>query len=220
MSITSAAPSFRASRTGPRAQLTIAAATALWFAAGLFIPVPSVAPVTPPPSAFSRAPVLAVGQAVERALAASESQSFDADLAAGRPYGIAVEQRGIDVIVEVRGPLGKRLAAVDGPLERWGTKVVLLRPVTAGIHQVEVRSEKRGVGPGRYEIRLDELPDSTFAEQERIGALRAATRAGELLYRPAPGSLEPARKAFEEARELFRSAGDRTGEADATAAIA
>src|SRR5436305_6869592 len=111
------------------------------------------------------------GTVLERAFAAGDSQVFDAELAAGRLYLVAVEQRGIHLVVDVRGPDGGSLAAVDSPLDRWGIETVLLRPVAPGVHRIEVRAEAKGVGPGRCEIRLDELPESTPAERERVAAL-------------------------------------------------
>ncbi len=221
---TAASPCREAWRTVPGRRRK-AAAAACGFAGAFILALP-VSPVAQPPaSAILRQarqvrPVLEAGRPVECALAAGGSQSFDADLAAGRTYAIAVEQRGIDVVVEVRAPRGERLAAVDGPLERWGTELVLLRSAVAGTHRVEVRGEKKGVGAGRFKIRLDDLPASTQAESARIGAWQAATRGGELLFRPAPGSLEPARAAFAEARDLFLAAGDPTGAAEATNAVA
>jgi CHAT domain-containing protein/Tfp pilus assembly protein PilF len=222
---TAASPCREAWRTVPGRRRQ-AAAAACWFAGGAFILALPVSPVAQPPASANlrparpARPVLTVGKPVECALAAGESRSFDADLAAGGTYAVAVEQRGIDVVVEVRAPQGERLAAVDGPLERWGTELVLLRPVVAGTHRVEVRGEKKGVGAGRFKIRLDDLPASTQAERARIDALQAATRGGELLFHPAPGSLEPARAAFAEARDRFLAAGDPTGAAEATNAVA
>jgi len=58
-------------------------------------------------------PSLRPGEPVERALAAGDSQAYQVELTAGRPWLVTVEQRGVDVVVEVAGPDGKRLAAVD-----------------------------------------------------------------------------------------------------------
>src|SRR5689334_543214 len=75
------------------------------------------------------APVpLSPGTALERAFAAGDTQFFDAELAAGRPYLLAVEQQGIHLVVDVTGPDGRNLAAVDSPLDRWGIENVLLLP--------------------------------------------------------------------------------------------
>jgi CHAT domain-containing protein/tetratricopeptide (TPR) repeat protein len=163
---------------------------------------------------------LVPGAAVVQALAAGEVQVFAADLAPGEPYLVAAEQRGIELVLAVIGPDGASLAAVDGPLERWGTELLLLRPAATGAYRIEVRSEKRGVGAGAYELRLDRLAEATPAERERAAALAAATAAGAILYRRAPGSLDGAVAAYEEARGHFHAAADRRGEAEALTALA
>jgi len=78
---------------------------------------------------------LSPGITLERAFAAGESQVFTADLAAGRAYLLTVEQRGIHLVVDVRGPEGESLAAIDSPLDRWGIEAVLLNPAAAGTHR-------------------------------------------------------------------------------------
>ncbi|HEY0783415.1 MAG TPA: CHAT domain-containing protein [Thermoanaerobaculia bacterium] len=158
---------------------------------------------------------LALGTARTERLAAGESRTCIAELTAGRPYLVAVEQRGIDVVVRVHGPAGEDLATVDSPLERWGWEVVLLHPAAAGSYRIEVRSAKKGVGPGRFEIRLDELPESTPEERERLAGLAAATRGG-----AGAANLEAALTAYGEARDHFHAAGDRRGEAEAETALA
>lgn len=166
------------------------------------------------------ASALAPGTAVERALAPGATQVFEAGLTSGTPYRIAVEQRGIDVVVEVRSAQGAHLAMVDGPLERWGLEEILLRPPTNGTYQVEVRSEKKGVGGGGYELRMDALAETTPGERERTAALAAATTGGGILARRDPGGSERAFPAFLEARERFRQAADRRGQAEAVTALA
>ena len=160
------------------------------------------------------------GPELERAVAAGESQAFVAALAAGRAYHLAVEQRGIDVVIAVHGPEGSSVATVDGPLDRWGVETVLLRPVAAGSYRVEVRTEKKGVGAGRYAIRLDELPGATPADRERLAALEAMTRGGAALVGRPAGSLDKALAAFQEAREHCKAAGDRRWETESLAALA
>ncbi len=150
-------------------------------------------------------------------LAAGDSRTFEIALAAGRTYALAVEQQGIHLTVDVRDPQGKSIAAVDSPLDRWGREAVLLRPASAGTYPVEVKAATKGVGPGRCEIRLDELHP---AERERIAALEAMTRAGTILRREPTGSLDKVLTALQEERGHFQAAGDRPGEAEAVAALA
>ncbi|HTG32355.1 MAG TPA: CHAT domain-containing tetratricopeptide repeat protein [Thermoanaerobaculia bacterium] len=163
---------------------------------------------------------LSPGTTLEPSFAAGETQVFAAELAAGRLYPLTVEQQGIHLVVDVRGPEGASLAAVDSPLDRWGIETVLLRPAATGSYRIEVRAETKGVGPGRCAIRLDEIPESTPAERERIGALAAMTEAGTILRREPTGSLGKIEAALREARGHFQAAGDPPGEAEAVAALA
>jgi CHAT domain-containing protein/Flp pilus assembly protein TadD len=156
----------------------------------------------------------------ERACAAGETQVFEAELAAGRAYVLTVEQRGIHLAVDVRGPDGASVAAVESPLDRWGDVIVLLRPAAAGVYRVEARAEKKGVGAGGCAIRVDEIAESTVADRERVSALAAMTQAGTILRREPTGSLDKILAALEEARGHFQAAGDRPGEAEAIAALA
>jgi CHAT domain-containing protein/Tfp pilus assembly protein PilF len=164
--------------------------------------------------------LLSSGRPLERVFPAGDTQVFEADLAAGRPYLLAVEQRGIHLVTEVRGPGGESFATVESALDRWGIEAVLLRPAASGAYRIEVRSEKKGVGPGRCEVRLEELSDSTAAGRERIAALDAMTRAGTILRREPTGSFDKVLAVLEEARGHFLAAGDRPGEAEAVAALA
>jgi CHAT domain-containing protein/Tfp pilus assembly protein PilF len=162
---------------------------------------------------------LSPGTALERAFAAGETQVFDAVLTAGRLYPLTVEQRGIHLVVDVRGPEGGSLAAVDSPLDRWGIETILLRPASTGSYRIEVRAATAGVGPGRCTIRLDETTDSP-AGRERISALAAMTAAGTILRREPTGSLDKVQAALREARGHFQAAGDPPGEAEAVTALA
>ncbi len=184
---------------------------------------PQAAPSSPAAPALGAPtiPPLALGSPAARSLAAGESCSYAAALAAGRPYLLAVEQRGIDVAVDVRGADGRRLAAADGPLERWGTELLLLRPAADGLYRIDIRSTARGVGAGRFAARLDELAETTAAERERAAALAAATRGAEILAPPAAaGAAERALAAYREALAHFHAAADLPGEAEATTAVA
>ncbi|HWM90151.1 MAG TPA: CHAT domain-containing protein [Thermoanaerobaculia bacterium] len=153
-------------------------------------------------------------------LSPGATRAFDAGLVVGRTYLLAVEQQGIDLIVEVSGPDGESVAAVDSPLDRWGIETLLLRPAATGSYRVEVRAEKKGVGPGRCAIRLEEMPESSAADRERIAALAAMTRAGTILHGEPVGSLDRILAALQEARSHFLAAGDQSGEAEAVAGIA
>lgn len=147
-------------------------------------------------------------------LEAGQLQTHSVDLTAGHAWRIAVEQRGIDVTVEVRSPDGHRLAMVDSPFDRQGIETLAIVPESAGSYSVEVRSREPAAPPGRYEIRVEELP------RDRVAAESAMTQAGE---RYVEGTAEARRLALAEyrkAREAWRAVGDRREEARALYAAA
>src|SRR5215203_6395696 len=170
----------------------------------------------PPGASF----LLNPGAPMERELAAGNAQIWTVELAAGRPWRIAVEQRGIDVVVEVSAPDGKHLATVDAPLDRQGPETVLVEPAAGGIHRVEVRAREPAAPSGRYEIRVDELARTTDADRRRLEAERALTRAGE---RYLEGTAEARRQAIAEHRqalEAWRALGEGREEARSLYAMA
>jgi CHAT domain-containing protein/Tfp pilus assembly protein PilF len=148
------------------------------------------------------------GRPVEREMAAGESQVYEVALPASRAWRIAVEQRGTDVVVEIDGPDGKRLAAVDSPLDRQGPETALVETDEAGLYRITVRAREPGAPAGRYEIRVDELAGDSEADRHRLAAERAVTRAGE---RYLEGTPEARRQAIAEHRQAlaeWRAMGD------------
>lgn len=160
------------------------------------------------------------GQPVEREMAAGQSQVFQMELPAQGAWRIAVEQRGLDVVLEISGPDGKRLAAVDSPLDRQGPETALLEPVAAGLYRVEVRAREPGAPAGRYEIRIDELPGESEADRHRLAAERAVTRAGVRYLEGTPEARRQAIAEHRQALEEWRAIGDRLQEARSLYALA
>ncbi len=149
-------------------------------------------------------------------MAAGESQVFQVDLTPAHPWRLAVEQRGIDVVVAVSAPDGKRLAAVDSPLDRQGPETILIEPSVPGPYRVEVRAREPGAPPGRYEIHIDELS----ADPRRLEAEQAVTRAGERYLEGGPEARRQAIAEHQKALEDWKALGDRRQEARSLYALA
>ncbi|MCP3960094.1 MAG: CHAT domain-containing protein [bacterium] len=116
---------------------------------------------------------------IERELTAADEHVYEAHLTAGRPWLVTVEQRGIDVVLEASGP-GDRDQTVNSPTYRRGPETLLLQPAVDGTWCIEVRARLQGVGPGDYEIRLDELTRVGPEHQKRLEAESAASEAARL----------------------------------------
>lgn len=157
------------------------------------------------------------GVPVESELAAGQSQVYQVELPAQGAWRIAVEQRGIDVILEISGPDGKRLAAVDSPLDRQGPETALVEPEVAGLYLVRVRSREPGAPVGRYEIRVAEIPAD---DRHRLAAERAVTRAGVSYLEGTPEARRAAIAGHRQALEEWRAISDHPQEARSLYALA
>jgi len=181
----------------------------------------SLSPVAPPAQAIASelgaAPSaqesvsLEPGKPVERELSGGQSHSYKITMISGQYLHVVVAQRGIDVVVVLFAPDGKKISEVD----REGTVGAETIPAIAeadGAYRIEVRSVEKTAQAGRYEIKAEELRTATAEDKYRV--------AGETVFREAEqlknGTLEAKRKSIEkyhEALELYRRAIDRKREA-------
>lgn len=65
--------------------------------------------------ADQKAQPLETGKPLERELAGGQSHAYQLTLSAGQYLHVVVEQRGIDVVVTLFGPDGKKLIEIDSP---------------------------------------------------------------------------------------------------------
>src|SRR5215203_1134994 len=121
------------------------------------------------------ASTLVPGVPVERGLAGGESHAYAVAIRPNQPLLVTVDQRGIDVEIDVLGPDGRSLGVVDTPTGAEGPESVLIDPEPEIQYRIEVRSPTKTAAPGRYEVRAEALPLGTPAERERVKAERLVT---------------------------------------------
>ncbi|MEA2561592.1 MAG: hypothetical protein QOH06_3096 [Acidobacteriota bacterium] len=156
--------------------------------------------------------LLLPGQLLERSIAGGQTHSYRV-VVSEAPLLIAVEQRGIDLVIEAQG-LEARLTTDLGDY-RWGPESLVLE--SAGEHRIEVRAKERFVAQGRYAIEVEALPAS---EDERRAAFFAMSRAGQEAFARDPEARRRALTLYREALATWRSLGERHREAEALYAIA
>jgi CHAT domain-containing protein/tetratricopeptide (TPR) repeat protein len=158
------------------------------------------------------------GQSRERSITAEERHVYRLE-ATGSPLLITVEQRGIDLIVEARGPGDAAPVVVDAPNHAWGTEVLLLSGGAIGPCEIEIRSFEGFAAPGRYTLRTESLPARTADDARRSAALAAMTRGGQ----HSSGNEETLRQglsAYREALPIWHALKERRWEAETLHAIA
>ncbi len=151
-----------------------------------------------------------------RMIASGEAHAWRVE-AAGSPLLVTVEQLGIDLVVEVRGPDDQSARTIDGPTSRWGPEVVVLTAGIAGTYRLEVRPGGQDVPPGRYAIAVEPLETGDTARQ---AAAQAMSHASELVSSATPAALSLAGTSYREALEAGQAAGEPRWEAEAWHALA
>jgi tetratricopeptide (TPR) repeat protein len=152
------------------------------------------------------------GKPVERELSGGQSHFYKITTASGQYLRITVGQRGIDALVALFTPDGKKIGEADSEKALVGSETMSVIAEAAGAYRIEARSAERTAKTGRYEIKVEELREATVEDKYRVAAEALFREAGRLKQ----GTLEAKRKGVEkyhEVLELYRRAGDRRGEA-------
>jgi CHAT domain-containing protein/Tfp pilus assembly protein PilF len=155
---------------------------------------------------------LELGKPIERELSGGTSHFYKVTMTSGQFLRIVVKQQGIDVIVALSTPDGKKIVEEDAERASEGSEIVSAVSELAGAHLIQVRSSEKTAKSGRYEIKVEELRTATAEDKYLV--------AGEAIFREAEelqgGTLEAKRKSIEkyhEALELYRRASARSREA-------
>jgi len=155
---------------------------------------------------------LELGKPIDRELSGWLSHFYRITLAPGQFLRIVVEQHGVDVVVALSTPDGKKISEVNSDRMTEGAETVSAIADAPGAYLIEVRSPEKTVEAGRYEIRIEDLRVATTEDKRRVAGESVFLEAEQLK----DGTLEAKRKSIEkyhEALELYRTAGDRSGEA-------
>ena len=101
------------------------------------------------------------GKPIERELAGEQKHGYQIMLAEGQYARVVVEQRGIDLVVELLGTDGKSIADFDTEIRNQGEEKIEVVAVTAGNYLLLVKARYPKLPAGRYEVRLAELRIAT-----------------------------------------------------------
>jgi CHAT domain-containing protein len=153
------------------------------------------------------------GKPIERELSGGQSHFYKIAMTSGQYLHVTVNQQGIDALVALFTPDGKKIGEVDGEQATAGVETFSAIAEAPGAYRIEVRSAEKTAKAGRYEIKVESLRVATDEDKNRVAAESVRRQARQL----ESGTLEAKRKSIEkyhEALELYRRATDRNGEAN------
>jgi tetratricopeptide (TPR) repeat protein len=119
---------------------------------------------------------LGVGRKAVRKLSQDERHTYSVLLEAGQYMRVAVEQLGLDVLVVVTGPDGKRVAEVNALGGKSGTETLAVLAAATGQYRVDVVPAADGAPPGEYQIEVAEIRAATPREVSLAEADRLSER--------------------------------------------
>lgn len=162
---------------------------------------------------------LAPGQPIEREIAGGETHTYRFTLAAGQFLRVVIDQRGVNLLITLVAPDGKKIADLDSPVGAQGPEPVSLIAETAGLYRLELRTWQAQAPRGRYAAKIEELRTATPSDKARVVAERAFAEATLLGNQ---GTAEARRQALEKYRAsipLWQALEDRQQEAHTLNAI-
>ncbi|HBB95221.1 MAG TPA: hypothetical protein DC054_07500 [Blastocatellia bacterium] len=104
------------------------------------------------------------GKAIERTLPAGQTHSYTITLEKDQFIQLAVEQRGVDVVIRVFLPDGQLLRQFDSPTGTEGTEYAEIISDTPGPYRIEVARLNDAEASGKYEIKIVDLRKATDEE--------------------------------------------------------
>jgi CHAT domain-containing protein/tetratricopeptide (TPR) repeat protein len=126
---------------------------------------------------------LELGKPVAQELAGVATHVYGLNLTAGQFVHVIVEQRGIDVIVLLIGPDGKKIVEVDSPNGTQGTEPLFVIAEVTGRYRLEVRSLEKAAPLGRYVITLAQMRAATASDKALVSELGEAGRLSDEISR-------------------------------------
>ena len=144
------------------------------------------------------------GKPIEKELSGGQSHSYRLQLAKGQYVHVVVDQRGIDVVVALYGPEGKKLTEVDSPNGTQGPEPVSWIVETTGTYRLEVRSLEKDAKPGKYEAKIERLRE---ADPQDVYRLRAQQFLAEAEQLKSQGTTESIRKSMKNLAEAVGRCG-------------
>ncbi len=124
---------------------------------------------------------LEMGRTIASELTGGQRHNYQISLAAGQYVSVIVEQRGIDLVVQLLETDGKLSVEYDSEIRTQGEERVVLVAETAGVYRLLVKAKYERLPAGRYEIRWPEVRTATEKDWLLYEAVRLKSDADEMV---------------------------------------
>ncbi|MFY9224099.1 MAG: tetratricopeptide repeat protein, partial [Blastocatellia bacterium] len=129
---------------------------------------------------FAQNNKLTLDNIVKSGLAGKQKELYDINVETNQSIYIIVQQQGIDVVVTIYDPEGKKISEIDSPNGIEGPEPVFFTTSLDGVYKLEISSLDPEAKFGKYEVHLKEQRVS-YSEDEKIILIRKLFTEAELL---------------------------------------
>ncbi len=169
---------------------------------------PSAEPSGASPAAGRAAATpLVLGATREGRFAGADAAAYALPLRRGDYAHVVVEQRGVDVALDLFAPGGRPLLVLDSPNSTRGPEHLFVLAEEHGGHRLEVRPFSPVPG-GSFTVTLAALRRPAEGDRSRAAACRAVSEGDAALAAEEPGGPTRAERLYERALALWRASGD------------
>lgn len=120
------------------------------------------------PSFLQNARDLGPGRTIDHELSGGQSDSYYLTLTAGQYLHVIVDQRGVDVVLVLFSPDGKKLSELDSPNGVKGPEDLQIVALVSGTYRLEVRALEAHAPLGGYRLNVKELRQATENDKAQI----------------------------------------------------
>ena len=145
-------------------------------------------------------------------LTGKEVHEYEIALDRGQALHVVVDQRGLDVVEELRDPAGTTLLRVDSPRGGYGPEAIWIVAERAGLHRLRIQALDEEVA-GSYEVRIARIGSSTADDRARARAEWIHMRGRTFEDRTSPEARRQSLADLEQATALWAAVGDPEQEA-------
>jgi CHAT domain-containing protein/tetratricopeptide (TPR) repeat protein len=149
------------------------------------------------------------GKYFERKLEGGQSHFYEIRMAGAEFLRVVVDQRGIDIALNLFGPDGGQLSNVDDRHGERGPEAASVVASTPGVYRIEVRSIRKTDPSGSYQVGLERLQPATDENRAINAAEHLIAEANQLRAQSTKESLSRAIAKYNESLLLIERAGDQ-----------
>jgi tetratricopeptide (TPR) repeat protein len=151
---------------------------------------------------------LTPNQGITREIRGGESHTYRIFLNKGFFLHATADQRGVDLVLTLRGPSKEKILDNDSTNGAWGPETISWVTDAAGQYEIQVSTAEEHATTGRYELKADIPHPASDSDLARLNAAQLSRKALLLAKEEKPDSWRKAREEYRRVQALWHDLSD------------